>query len=891
MSCKNETSVMDVSEIKHIQFGILSVDEIERNAVCIVDNTNMSGPGSVYDERMGVTESGRVCLSCGQTNRQCPGHYGCIKLTRPIFHPMYYRHAVAMLNLFCSYCSRLYTTEEHLLLERIVGRMDKISEYMAGVCMCAHCGQPRRNYMFLSSESSIVYTVKSTRQESKVQHAISADEALSIFASVKDSDVRLLGINPENMRPRSLVMEYVVVIPTKSRPYIISDGTTCDDDMTVVYQSIVRNNEKVLTDPSKQDSIVFLVTTLMNNSDGRSKHNNGGRPIKGIKERISGKDGIIRNNMSGKRVNQSARTVIGPDPTLCTDEVAVPEKIAAKLTVPETVNSLNIHKLQEIVDLGKANYVLRNGSKINLAYACVKQATEMFPGDTVFRGEAVVHGDYKQGDVIKRGETRIPYCPSQKREYKICLGDTVERHLHDGDIILINRQPTLHKCSMLAKRVVVRPGKTMRLNLATTKVFNADFDGDEMNIHVPQDYVARAELSELVSTGKNVVSAQSSRPHISIVQDGMLGAYLMTKNDYPVPTHIFNDICMSFTNSIDVERIADVVSKAGRTGRALVSLILPGDFTYRTGVDIRDGVLYSGAVTKSVVASIIHTLYKDYSKQALLGSDNQGLCGTSVVMSFVNNIQFAAYGWLQHFGFSIGLGDCIPSAELEENVSRTVAQCFAEAARTFDAVKNSRWWNPVAPRIRDAKVAMTLAKARDRGMKIAKDSLSPDNGFVATVTSGSKGDYFNVCQITGLLGQQNVSGKPIQPMLNEKTRALPHFPFETGCEDFTSTGFVTHSFIRGLKPHEYFFHAMSGREGVSDTALKTAVSGYTQRKMVKMLEDIQVKYDGTVRNSAGEIIQWEYAADGLDRTETILRDGESDFCDIARLVDRLNAKI
>lgn len=854
---------MDCSEIKCIQFGILSAEEIERNAACVVDNTNMSGPGSVYDERMGVTESGKVCPSCGLNNRQCPGHYGCIRLARPMFHPMYYRHAVTMLNLFCSHCSCLYTTEKHLLLEKIVGRLEKIAEHVAGIQACLECGHERRNYMFQSSESSIVYT---TRAEDR--RKISADEALAIFASVKDRDVRLLGINPENMRPRSLVMEYVVVIPTKSRPYVISDGTTCDDDMTVVYQSIVRNNEKVLADPSKQESIIFLVTTLMNNSDGRSKHNNGGRPIKGIKERISGKDGIIRNNMSGKRVNQSARTVIGPDPTLRTGEVAVPEKIAAKLTVPETVNARNISELQATVNAGKANYVLRNGSKINLAYACVRQASEVLPGDEVSRnGVPVRDGRYRAGDVVARGRETFAFQPAEKREYKLCVGDTVERHLRDGDIILINRQPTLHKCSMLAKRVVVRPGKTMRLNLATTKVFNADFDGDEMNIHVPQDYVARAELAELVSTGNNMISAQSSRPHISIVQDGMLGAYLMTKNDYAIPTHIFNDICMSL-DGVDMGRIPAVVGKLGRVGKALVSLILPEDFSYSHGdVRIERGVFLQGAITKSVAAAIVHTLYKDYGRALL----------------FVDNIQFAAYGWLQHFGFSIGLKDCIPTAALESSVSRTVAQCFAEAARTVDAVKN--------PRIRDAKVAVTLAKARDRGMKIAKESLSADNGFVATVTSGSKGDYFNVCQITGLLGQQNVGGKPIQPMLNEKTRALPHFPLEKEGDDFAATGFVTHSFIRGLQPHEYFFHAMSGREGVSDTALKTAVSGYTQRKMVKMLEDIQVRYDGTVRNSAGEIIQWEYAADGLDRTETILRGGESEFCDIARLVDRLNAAV
>src|SRR5690606_16415609 len=169
--------------------------------------------------------------------------------------------------------------------------------------------------------------------------------------------------------------------------------------------------------------------------------------------------------------------------------------------------------------------------------------------------------------------------------------------------------------------------------------------------------------------------------------------------------------------------------------------------------------------------------------------------------------------------------------------------------------------------------------------------IDETNGFISTVTSGSKGDYFNICQITGLLGQQNVNGGRIERVLNNGTRTLPHYPLEPSEENFESTGFVRNSFIKGLNPKEYFFHAMSGREGVSDTALKTWKSGYTQRKMVKLLEDVQVKYDGTIRNSSEDIIQWEYASDGFDRTQIINKGDNIDFCDISRIADRLNSKI
>lgn len=848
---------MDYTQITNINFGVLSSEEIAKNAVCMVTNEDISGPESVYDPRMGVIENGKTCPSCGGTNKTCPGHYGAIKLKRPIFHPMFYRNIVSFLNMFCSNCSRLYVSKEHLKLQSAVQNYTKAYTIIQECNACYFCKREKNHYSYVASELSIVKLQKDTKV------AISVDDCLAIFSNIVPDDISLLGLDPSLVMPKNLIMEYLIVIPIRSRPYIISDGNVCDDDLSVIYQTIVKINKNISAD--NISTLIFHITTLMNNSDGKSKHNNGCRPIKGIKERISGKDGIIRNNMSGKRVNQSARTVIGPDPTLKTDEVAIPECFSKKLTVPENVNDRNIREIQEIVDTGKANYVIRNKNKINLAYACKTQETEILEGDIVTRNGKTVLPPYIDGDIVTRNGKSFPFTCAIPKKYEVRVGDVVERHLRDGDVVLVNRQPTLHKCSMLAKKVVVRPGKTMRLNLATTKVFNADFDGDEMNIHVPQDYVARVEMQELVSTSKNIISVQSSKPNVVVVQDGMLGAYLMTENDYIIPKNIFENICMTINFSF--ENMNRVLNVLPRCGKALVSLILPEDFCFeKDSVVIKDGIFIKGSLTKSLLSSIIHTMYKDYNS----------------VLCFIDELQFIVNGWLSHFGFSIGIKDCIPPSQLEENVKKNVARCFAEATTINNTVSNKK--------IKDAKISFALAKAKDMGMKSAKEAFTKDNGFVSTVTSGSKGDYFNVCQITGLLGQQNVSGKRIQPVLNNGTRTLPHYPKVPLDDDFEAGGFVQNSFIRGLKPQEFFFHSMSGREGVSDTALKTSVSGYTQRKMVKILEDVQVKYDGTVRNVSGDIIQWSYANDGLDRSQTIPKGQHTDFCDISRIVDRLNAK-
>src|SRR5690606_34432684 len=269
---------------------------------------------------------------------------------------------------------------------------------------------------------------------------------------------------------------------------------------------------------------------------------------------------------------------IGPDPTLKTNQVAIPEKFAQKLTIPENVTTFNIKTLQNLVDTGKANFVIRNKNKINLEYACKTQETEVLLNDIVTRNGVIVTHNFMKGDIINRNGELIEYIPSIKRKYELQLGDIVERQLQDNDIVLINRQPTLHKCSMLAKHVVIRSGKTLRLNLATTKVFNADFDGDEMNIHIPQDYSARIELETLASTSQNIISWQSSKPNIALVQDGMLGAYLMTKNDYPIPKHIFMDMCMTIEYSH--EKYEKVISSMPMCGKALISLIIPDDFSF-----------------------------------------------------------------------------------------------------------------------------------------------------------------------------------------------------------------------------------------------------------------------------------------------------------------------
>jgi len=483
----NMLKTLPIKDIQSIQFGIASPEEIIRQSVCRIDSSKLAGPGTVYDERMGSMEQNEKCVSCEMDPKECPGHFGHIELNTFVLHPMYMRYITNFLKCICVKCFRVVLTDEHLSLDgvtRCVGetRFEKCVERLEKVDACYHCNSPKPKITYQQKTSDICMKFKEKKM------VLSDKEIKKYFDNLPDEDVRLIGFNPEHMHPKHLIISVLPVIPPRARPYVIADSVTCDDDLTMTYTEIVKANKNLLdpeiTETKKEKSIQtlkFRIKTLMNNSQGRARHTNG-RPIKGIKERLSGKDGLIRSNLMGKRRNQSGRSVISADPTVRTDELVVPEQVASNLTMPEIVTSFNITYLQGLVNQGKANFVTKaDDTKINLKYAMYKKGTTLLWRDKVLRNGTEIdpflnkHFELRTGDVIKRGDEMITNIEiGKKRDFKIEIGDVVDRHLKNGDVVLFNRQPTLHKASMLAKRIIIRPCKTFRFNLAATKSFNAD---------------------------------------------------------------------------------------------------------------------------------------------------------------------------------------------------------------------------------------------------------------------------------------------------------------------------------------------------------------------------------------------------------------------------------
>jgi DNA-directed RNA polymerase II subunit RPB1 len=289
--------------------------------------------------------------------------------------------------------------------------------------------------------------------------------------------------------------------------------------------------------------------------------------------------------------------------------------------------------------------------------------------------------------------------------------------------------------------------------------------------------------------------------------------------------------------------------------------------------------MYEGTIDKAIVGATQNAIHQVLNKEY----------GADTAAHFIDCIQFATSQYLLIDGFSIGLGDCLISQDKNENgvtkedeIRDVIQKCYIEAEGIKEATTH--------PVIREIKINAALSKAKDIGLRIAKDALTSDNNFVSTVNSGSKGDYFNICQVTGLLGQQNLKGQRVPLVLNNGKRSLPHYPFgDLSPEmEYESRGFIERGFLRGLNPRQFYFHAMSGREGVCDTALGTATSGYMQRRIIKLTEDMKIQHDGTVRDVAGNIYQMSYGQNGVDPICTVKVSGNQEICDVSRIISRLN---
>lgn len=829
--------------------------------------------GGLADPRLGTIERALKCPTCHSNNDQCTGHFGYLELHRPCYHIGYMARLKKLLECVCHTCFRIKCSPTDPKFQKILQIKDnerrarEIWELCKSKTTCeagdpqkGGCGakQPslRKEGLHFTANYKTNARVSNEDDDNNANNTndkkvYTAKRVYAILKNITDAECQKLGCNT---RPEWMMITVIAVPPPQMRPSVYAQGVgRSEDDLTYKLGEIVKANievKKNIDDSAPEHTIAeaenllqYHVATYMNNevsSIPQATHKNG-RPIKSIRARLKGKGGRLRSNLMGKRVDFSARTVITGDPNLSLDEVGVPNSIAMTLTFPEVVTKYNMEEMKTLVSNGP----------------------EKYPG-----ANYIISGGTSGTKVIRKDLAYI----QNREKITLALGDRVERHLKDGDIVLFNRQPSLHKMSMMAHRVRVMLGSTFRLNLSVTTPYNADFDGDEMNLHVPQSYEARAELSEICMVPKQIVSPQANKPVMGIVQDTLCGIRMMTKRDCFIDQGTVMNLLMWVGNwNGVVPQPAILFPKKLWTGKQLISMIIPkgtnltsfhsahpdGESTDispgDTKVIIQDGELMTGIMCKRTVGtsqnSLVHVIWKDH--------------GPEKTRDFFDGCQRIVNNWLFTNGFSIGIGDTIADEATSTNILETINTTKANVLETIHEYETGTLKpNPgmTIDETFESRVNQDLNRARDVSGTSAQKSLSEMNNVKAMVVSGSKGSFINISQMSACVGQQNVEGKRVP--FGFKDRSLPHFV--KGDNGASSRGFVENSYLRGLTPSELFFHAMGGREGLIDTAVKTAETGYIQRRLVKAMEDVHVAYDGTVRNAQGQVVQFLYGEDGMD---------------------------
>jgi len=852
-----------IRPINRIEFGVLGNEEVRRMSALRKEAAGIEIPdlydnmepkrGGMIDTRLGVTSS-LICSTCGFDSTNCVGHFGHIELAGHVFHMGYINFVKKILNCICLKCSKLlvFKNEEDILelIKNKSGkaRFNEIKNLTRNVTYCAKpgygCGTPvtkikiekKKNTCSIDIVSELVINIEAEgdKPASKkiIKQKLTPEICFDILKNISDSDCLLLGLNPKKNRPEYMIHKIFPVSPVAIRPSVkVVELSTKEDDLTIKLADIIKANVRLrkfkesvndTTAKYSADHEYLLQYHIYTNFDNEScavpKSEQRNKTTTSLSNRLKGKEGRIRGNLMGKRVNFCARTVITGDPTIDMDQLRLPIKIAKNLTIPEVVTPTNIAHLTSLCKNGRDVY---------------PGANFIFPLD-----------DGKRGHVSKQIDLRYG-----KGRIDLKYGDVVERHLINGDLALVNRQPSLHKLSMMGHRLkIIHDEKvnTFGLSGAVCKPYNADFDGDEMNIFIPQCCQTQIELEEIADVQKQIITPKNSVPIIGIELDSVIGSFNMTNANVKINWKTAMNI-MSYTDA-DLDPLG---KNKEYTGNQLYSMILPGDLNMTNNITIVNGQITKGRITGGMIQqgaahNIVHNIWENN--------------GHEETKRFINNAQRLSNNYNLDSGFTVGIGDTVIPIETKEEIQVIMKTKLLEMNHMITEMENNT----------DMMDAVTLEQTMHGELgaisgnvsKLVMSKLPSSNNFNIMVGSKSKGSESNIGQIVGCFGQLVVENKRIQKKFNGRT--LSYFPQHD--DSAIARGFVQQSFINGLNPREFVFLNMAAREGTLDTAIKTAETGYIQRRLVKCLEDVFVTYDSTVRTANNSIIQFVYGDIGVNTT-------------------------
>ena len=832
-------------EVDKIIFGMISPQEVEKSsAVKVVtaelyDKEGYPVDGGLMDIRLGVIDPGLRCKTCGSKLKECIGHFGHIEVARPVVHVSYAGKVYEILKATCRECNRILVDEEtaskyrtlhgRFKKERNFEYLRKLAKLAIGKAKlakkCPHC-----------NAKQITIKVEKPTTFMEGDKRISPIEVRARLAKIQEKDLELLGFDPVQARPEWMILTLLPIPPVTMRPSItLETGERSEDDLTHKLGDIVRINQRLFENINAGapeiivedlwDLLQYHVTTYFDNTIAQvppARHRSG-QALKTLTERIKSKEGRFRHNLAGKRVNFAARTVISPDPKIEFNEVGIPQSVAMELTVPEKVTEWNKEWLLSLV---------KNGPK-------------EYPG-----ANYVIAPDGKKRKITKETQEQLLL--------EIKEGYIVERQLHDGDIALFNRQPSLHRMSIMCHKIKVLPGRSFRLNPSVCNPYNADFDGDEMNLHIPQTEEARAEAEILMQVQTQIMSPKNGYNVIGCVEDSVTGNYLLSKK-----LTISREDAVELLTSMGI--FDAKFDKEMVKGSELFSRLFPEDFFFygtakqkdeagvETFLTIKKGKIISGYIDDSSIGEnngeLIREFYRKY--------------GQDRTLVLLGNLFKLGIKVLAKYGFTTSIADTDIPEEAIEKIDELIANAYKDVdalVKEYEAGRLEELPGKTRRETLEVKSLEILNKIRNKVGNLAAQYADENTPTIIMARSGAKGNILNFTQMSACVGQQALGGQRIQRGYKNRTLSL----FKQGDLGPIAHGFVRSSFKKGLTPVEFFFHAMTCRDALMDTALRTPKSGYLYRRLANALQDLKIEYDGTVRNARKGIVQFKYGDDGID---------------------------
>ena len=950
--------------IDSIKFSLMDPNEIRKmSAVEVKTADTYKDDGHAYkqglmDPKMGVIDPGIRCETCGNKHNECPSHFGHIALELPVMHIGFTMLIKTALKSTCNQCSNILlhsAPETHPLdpekseqdyyrdrvhdvmrkhgvgsteFKKIIKEIEKECS-MARRAICMHCGSEQGKIMLDKP------TTFKEKKKDKGEHKLNARDIREWLEKIPDENLIFLGMDSDASRPEWVIMKVLPVPPITVRPSITLDsGDRSEDDLTHKMVDVLRINQRLREnrDAGAPQLIVedlwellqYHVTTYFDNQTSGippARHRSG-RPLKTLSQRLKGKEGRFRSNLSGKRVNFCARTVISPDPNLGINEVGVPTHTAKELTVPIRVTSRNREQLRRMILRGPdthpgVNYIIRGDHfrvRITDRTKYIWSGFRCLNPDCHSGGDDEPYPGYKPDlNTVLPAPNFLPGLELKMQMRRNELGELEEQWSVDLKTTLCNLRGEDEDGQPIDKsdpRVVVfqrwaweanhpdeflpdhlevncphcgspsiedEQGEVYRTEVEDRlATYDRDgnpkggviverhlIDGDEMNLHVIQSEEARAEAKILMRVQEHIITPRYGGAVIGGIHDHISGAYLMTHGNRILSKDLVMEILGAVGWDGPLPEIVEKDGVVGYRGTDVLSLIIPGGFkleyTSRSGDEVK--VTADGNVTGTI------------DKRGIGAEDGRLLDavvqthGTDIGAEFINRMTKMTIATCTAIGFTTGIDDeDLPPQAIEEIASinvRASEDVDTELAKFgIDGRRYETRPGRTPIETLEENILQLLDSAKGESGNVAKSYLGDDNSAVIMATSGARGSMDNLAMMAGSIGQPKVRGKRLERGYQD--RVLSHFA--RGVKGSREKGFVASSFKKGLEPTEFFMLSISGRESLVDTAVRTSKSGYMQRRLINAMEDLKVSADGkgSVRNTADRIIQFEYGEDGID---------------------------